>query len=257
MTANDLKLALPAPDGTDRSETDRIVRLLACIPLLSGLRSDELACFARGVRMQTATRGSALFHRGDPCHGFHLLLEGQVKLAFTSAEGHEKVIEIIRPGHSFGEAVMFMDKPYIVMAQALTDCRLLHVAKKVVFEEMDRDPSFCRRIIASLSQRLHHLIADVETYSLHTARERIIGYLLREEELDGPPTPCGSVSVRLPTSKGTIASRLNLTQEHFSRILHELAETGLIVVEGRTIHIPDIERLRTTHTRYKPATVEH
>ncbi|HJV28865.1 MAG TPA: Crp/Fnr family transcriptional regulator [Aromatoleum sp.] len=250
MTANDLKFVVPAAPCGDESETERIVRLLGCIPLLSGLTRDELARFARGVRMQTAGRGSVLFHRGDPCHGFYLLLEGQVKLAFTSSEGHEKVIEIVRPGQSFGEAVMFMDKPYIVMAQALADCRLLHVAKKVVFEEMDRDPLFCRRIIASLSQRLHLLIADVETYSLHTARERIIGYLLREEELDGSPTPSGSVSLRLPTSKGTIASRLNLTQEHFSRILHELAESGLIVVEGRTIHIPDIEKLRTTRAHY-------
>jgi CRP-like cAMP-binding protein len=57
------------------------------------------------------------------------------------------------------------------------------------------------------------------------------------------------VSVRLPTSKGTIASRLNLTQEHFSRIQHELSEAALIGVEGRTIHILDIEKLRTTRAR--------
>lgn len=48
----------------------------------------------------------------------------------------------------------------------------------------------------------------------------------------------------LPTNKGVIASRLNLTQEHFSRILHELSEKGLIVVDGRKIHIPDVEKLR-------------
>ena len=40
------------------------------------------------------------------------------------------------------------------------------------------------------------------------------------------------------SGKGVIASRLNLTQEHFSRILHELSESGLITVDGRTIRIP-------------------
>mgnify|MGYP000919088728 CR=1 FL=1 len=54
----------------------------------------------------------------------------------------------------------------------------------------------------------------------------------------------GRVTVRLPTAKGTIASRLNLTQEHFSRILNELSTARLIEVEGRSIHIPDLERLR-------------
>lgn len=225
----------------------RICRLLAHVPLLNGLSNAEVARFARGVREQRFERGAVLFHRGDPCHGFHLLLSGQVKLAFTSSDGHEKVIEIIRPGHTFGEAVMFMDKPYVVMAQALAECRLLHISKAVVFEEMSRDPSFCRSIIAGLSQRLHHLIADVETYSLRSGRDRIIGYLLREEEMGaGEPTSSGRVTIRLPTSKGTIASRLNLTQEHFSRILHELIEAGLIEVEGRTIHIVDIEKLRVS-----------
>ncbi|MBW7859477.1 MAG: Crp/Fnr family transcriptional regulator [Rhodocyclaceae bacterium] len=226
---------------------DRICRLLVHVPLLSGLGPEEIARFARGVREQKFERGEVLFHRGDPCHGFHLLLSGQIKLAFTSSDGHEKVIEIIRPGHSFGEAVMFMDKPYVVMAQALSDCKLLHISKVVVFEEMNRDPAFCRMIIAGLSQRLHHLIGDVETYSLRSGRDRIIGYLLREEKMDGGDLPSqGRVTIRLPTSKGTIASRLNLTQEHFSRILHELTDAGLIEVEGRTIHILDINRLRAS-----------
>ncbi len=238
-----------APGSGANPDHDRICRLLAHVPLLNGLSNDEVARFARGVREQKFDRGEVLFHRGDPCHGFHLLLSGQVKLAFTSSDGHEKVIEIVRPGQTFGEAVMFMDKPYVVMAQALCDCGALHIAKSVVFEEMNRDPVFCRTIIAGLSQRLHHLIADVETYSLRSGRDRIIGYLLREEELDGGDrTSAGRVTIRLPTSKGTIASRLNLTQEHFSRILHELIESGLIEVEGRTIHIIDIEKLRMSLT---------
>jgi len=34
--------------------------------------------------------------------------------------------------------------------------------------------------------------------------------------------------VTLPAAKAEIASRLNLTPEHFSRILHELLEAGLL-----------------------------
>jgi CRP-like cAMP-binding protein len=83
---------------------------------------------------------------------------------------------------------------------------------------------------------------DVESYSLHSGKERIIGYLLRElAEADQNGL---NVAVTLPANKGVIASRLNLTQEHFSRILHELTELGLIVVEGRTIRIPSVANLR-------------
>jgi CRP-like cAMP-binding protein len=50
--------------------------------------------------------------------------------------------------------------------------------------------------------------------------------------------------VTLPIGEGVIASRLNLTPQHFSRILNDLTAQGLIVVEGRKVHIVDLERLR-------------
>lgn len=226
---------------------ERICQLLATAPLFDGLAQGEIARFARGVREIKAARGEILFHRGDACTGFHLILTGQIKLAFLSAAGNEKVVEILHPGQTFGEAVMFMEKPYVVMAQALTDASLLHIPKQVVFDEMARDPLFCRKLIAGLSRRLHQLMADVESYSLRSGRDRIVGYLLRSDGLDDDDAPAsGRVSIRLPTSKATIASRLNLTQEHFSRILHELIDAGLIEVEGRTIHLPDIARLRAS-----------
>lgn len=85
-------------------------------------------------------------------------------------------------------------------------------------------------------------MSDVESYSLRSGKQRIIGYLLQElpdRDQDG-----SSVAIQLTTSKGIIASRLNLTQEHFSRILHDLISLGLIVVDGRNILIPDVARLR-------------
>ncbi len=219
-----------------------IEALLTHIPLFNGLASEEISRIARSTREIHAGKGDILFHKGDPCSGFHLLVYGQVKLAFTSHQGNEKVVEILQQGQSFGEAIMFMEKPYIVFAQALTDSLLLHVSKQAVFDELQRDHALCRKMLAGMAMRLHQLMNDVESYSLHSGKERIIGYLLRElaeEDQHGI-----NVAVTLPTNKGVIASRLNLTQEHFSRILHELFELGLIVVEGRKIHIPSVANLR-------------
>ena len=214
--------------------------LLARVPLLSGLNPDEIAAIARGTRDVRTARGDILFHKGDQPTGFHLIAEGQIKLGFTSSSGAEKVIDIMGPGQTFGEAAMFNDRPYPVFAQALIDSRLLHISRQAVLDSLERDPGVARRMIAALSTRLHHLIADVESYSLHSGRQRIIGYLLR----DNAESNSRTLTVTLPASKGTIASRLNLTQEHFSRILHELSEARLITVEGRKIAIPDVDKLR-------------
>lgn len=215
---------------------------LASIPLFRELAPTELDRIAAGTQQVRIARGEVLFRRGDPSDGFYAVVYGQIKLAFTSPDGSEKVVEIMGPGQSFGEAVMFVEKPYPVYSQALADSLLLYIGKLVVFAELERDPGFARKMVAGLSRRLHGLISDVEAYTLQSGTQRVIGYLINavpEKANGGAP-----VELRLPASKSVIASRLNLTPEHFSRILHELTEAGLIRVEGRSFSILDVDGLR-------------
>jgi CRP-like cAMP-binding protein len=215
---------------------------LANLPMFSEMSREELDRIAAATLPVHVAKGESVFNTGDPCNGFHIVVYGQVKLGFTSPQGIEKVVEIVSPGQSFGEALMFLDKPYIVFAQALSDAMLLHVAKHAVLEELARDPQFARRMISGLARRLHGLVRDVEAYTLRSGQERVIGYLLADvadSTSNGKP-----VEVHLTPGKSVIASRLNMTPEHFSRILHDLAQGGLIEMNGRSVRIPDLERLR-------------
>ena len=217
---------------------NRVLDLLSHAPIFRGVSPEELGRIALGTREVRAARGDTLFRRGDPCEGFHLVAYGQVKLALVTPAGDEKVVEIIGPGHTFGEAVMFADRPYIVTATALADSLMLHVSKKALFAEIDRDPGLARRMLASLSMRQHMLMSDMEAITLHSAAQRVIGYLARLED------DAGGGCATLPAQKSLVASRLNLTPEYFSRILHELADAGLVRVDGRDIEILDPEGLR-------------
>lgn len=219
-----------------------IEQFLVNLPLFSDLTATEIQRIAAGTRRIYASKGETLFLRGDRCEGFHVILYGQVKLFVTSPQGAEKVIEIMGPGISFGEAILFMDSPYVISSQALKDSLLLHVSKTVVFAEIDRDPRFARRLLAGMSRKLHQLVRDVESYSLRSGVERVIGYLLREY-VDAD-SAVKSTTVTLPANKLIVASRLNLTPEYFSRILHDLSGAGLVQLEGRNVKVPDVERLR-------------
>ncbi|HEX7645999.1 MAG TPA: Crp/Fnr family transcriptional regulator [Noviherbaspirillum sp.] len=222
-----------------RKSKIKIQDFLAALPMFSDLAPAELDQLALSTQEQQIARGARIFARGDACVGFHTVVYGQVKLSFVSPGGVEKVVEIVGPGHSFGEALMFMEKPYIVSADALDDSLLLHVSKAAVFDMLERDSRFSRKMLAGLSRRLHGLICDVEAYSLRSGAQRVIGYLLKDEKLaDGD-------CITLPVGKAVLASRLNLTPEHFSRILHELVDGGMIEVDGKAITIRDMERLRT------------
>ncbi|MBR0564669.1 Crp/Fnr family transcriptional regulator [Azoarcus sp. L1K30] len=212
-----------------------LVSLLRQISLFGELTDDELVMVARFTRERRLRKGELLFQRGDPAHGFYFVTEGQLKLAFSSAQGNEKVVEIVGPQQSFGEAVMFMDRPYPVFAEALTDMSLLHISQNVVSDLIDHDAQFARKLLAGMAIRLHNMVRDVETYSLHSSTQRVIGYLLQQSDDDGS----SASEITLPTSKQVIASRLNLTPETLSRIFHDLAERKLISVHGKRIVLHD------------------
>ena len=220
----------------------QIDTLLSRIPLFEGLAPEELAKMAKGVHQIRVAKGDTLFRQGDACNGFHVLVYGQIKLGLSSPQGTEKVVEIIQAGQSFGEAIMFMDKAYFVFAQALTDSLLLHISKAAIYEELAADHAFVRKMLAGMAMRLHQLMIDVESYSLHSGTQRVIGYLMHE--LPEHEQANDNVVLELATNKGVIASRLNLTQEHFSRILHDLIGLGLIVVDGKRILIPSMSKLQ-------------
>ncbi len=237
-------------------------RYLAVLPLFQEMTPPELERLAAGCRLRRLGRGDPVFRVGEPCEEFHVTVMGQVKLYAISPAGQEKVIELIGPGNSFAEALMFTGKPYIINAQALTDTLLLSVGKAVVFGEIERDPRFAMRMLAGISRRLHGLVHDVQAYALHSGVQRVIGYLLRDLPDDLPDSVAAPLDaaagcttlcqehgrgrelrVSLPVSKATIASRLSLTPEYFSRVLHELEAAGLITIDKREIRIPDTERL--------------
>jgi CRP-like cAMP-binding protein len=218
--------------------------LLTGQPLFNDLSNEEITRVTQNVRELRPKKGEILFNKGDECKGLHILLTGLVKLSFISPHGHEKVVEIIHPGQMFGEALMFLERPYVVSSQALADSWVLYFPKATIFEELERDPRLAHKMIAGLSVRLHQLISNIEDYSLHSGKKRVIGYLLREIADVSPPIENHACTIHLSISKNIIASLLSMTQEHFSRILHELAELGLIAVRSREIHIPDIRRLQ-------------
>ena len=222
-------------------------RYLSVLPLFQEMERQELERLAAGCTLRRMLRGDMVFSVGEPCDGFHVTLTGQVKLFVLSAAGQEKVIEIIAPGQSFAEALMFTGRPYIVSAQALNDTLLLTVSKQAVEQEIARDPRFALRMLAGISRRMHGLVRDVESYALHSGMQRVIGYLLRDQTREDGATG-EELMVSLPVSKATIASRLSLTPEYFSRVLHELEASGLVRVDKRDIHILDTERLAAAMT---------
>ncbi|MBE7420055.1 MAG: Crp/Fnr family transcriptional regulator [Ideonella sp.] len=215
-------------------------RYMAALPLFKDMAAEALARLAAGSRLCRFARGETLFRVGTPCTEFFTTVFGQIKLFALSAGGQEKVVELAGPGMNFAEAAMFVGGTHRLSAQALSDSMVLAVSKPVLLDEIAHDPALALRMLSGLSRRMHRLIDDVEAYALHSGLRRVADYLLDELQQAGP----AARAVSLPVSKATIALRLSITPEYFSRVLHQLEDEGLIRIDKRAIAIASPECLR-------------
>lgn len=211
------------------------------LPVLAALSDEQLARVRRGARLVELAEGEHLFEHGQRAERFFMLREGRIKLYRLSPEGDEKVIEIIRPGQSFAEAVMFMEgKRYPVSAQALVRSELVAFDNAVFLQILRESVDTCFRVMAAMSMRLRARVNEIEALALQNATLRLVNYLLGEL----PEDAGDSAEIRLPAPKNVIASRLSVQPETLSRILHQLCDKGLITVQGRTITVHDVPALR-------------
>ncbi|MBE0549735.1 MAG: Crp/Fnr family transcriptional regulator [Rubrivivax sp.] len=212
--------------------------LLAQLPLFKNLDSTARARLAAEALRHRLKRGEVLFRKGEPAAGIYVVVYGDIKLISTTPARGSRLTGTVGPGQSFGEPVMFLERSTAVEAQAASDALVLQVPKVCVFAELDRNPKFARQMIAGLSRRVEALVRELDRQAIGSGSARLAAYLLRQAH--GAP----SLTLTRPVAKGEVASQLNLSPVHFSRILHDLAEAGLLQVQGRRIVVPDTQRLQ-------------
>ncbi len=181
--------------------------------------------------------GDILFHQGDVADRFYLLLDGQMKLTRVLPEGHEKLVEVIQPGQSFAEALLFSGAPnYPVSASALKGSSLVSIDGSHYRRILEEQPKICLDLLATFSIRLHQRLNEIDTLTLANASRRVVRFLCQEQAACNGP-------IQLNVPKRLIASQLGIQPETFSRILHRMIDAGVIAMERRNIRILDTPSL--------------
>lgn len=208
--------------------------------LLSRLSQAQLERVSRRAARLHLDDGQMLFNQGDPAERFYLIISGQMRLFRLAVDGGEKVIEIITPGETFAEALMFLNAPrYPVCAAALGTVDLIGMDARDFARMLRESVDTCFVILAALSQRLKGLVQEIDNLTLHSASSRFASYLLHKRQ-------AGTQVVELDARKGVIASRLSIKPETFSRIEKDLSERGIISVQGMRVtllHLDALEKL--------------
>lgn len=227
---------------------ERMASRLRENPVFSGLDPYAIEHLLRQSKVQALARGQTIFEAGADCEGLHVVLEGMVKVYACDGSGHEKVIDIVGRGQNLPGTQLTANAHHAHHARTLSPSVIVLVPRAVLRTALSTDVGLAQRLLEDVSSHLRRMMCEIESTTLRTARQRVCNFLLRQPAMAASCEPaCGSedeaVVVALPVSKGTVASLLSITPEHFSRILRELQDTGLIEMQQRTIRILHPERL--------------
>lgn len=212
----------------------RILANTSLFRMLDERQLDEVTSATQPIR---ATTNTCVINQGDAPKGVYVVVYGQVKIGFDRKDGSEKTLVILGQNKCFGLSEMLLDRAHLAFVKTTTDSMLVHTTREKVLEVAKDNFSFAQELMVCVGRQLYTLTRDIESYSLQTAKQRLAGYLLRQSEHQAGDC------VELIASKTLIASRLSLTPETLSRLLHDFSSGGLITVMGRRIKILDYERL--------------
>ncbi len=217
-----------------------IKRLVHQHHLFNNLADVELKRLMESAALVHLNPHENLFFQGEPAKRFYLLLHGKLQLFRSNPQGQDKVIEVVREGNTFAEALMFNKQPnYPVSSQAVSECRLISFENECYRNMLMKNPEACMAVMSNMSVRLRKNITEVEELSLQNAQSRLLLFFMRHMHVTSENKGC----VKLDIPKRVLASRLSIQPETFSRLMKKMTAKELISESGHDILIHDVREL--------------
>lgn len=211
-------------------------KLLAGSQCFAGLPAAVLDELVAASRLLELPVNHVLYEAGKPIREAHLLFNGSVKRSTSIPGGAAKVIELVQSEQLLALGELFGATHYASSCVGITPTLLVAIDVRKLREATQNHQVLSCRIISALARRQFASEFDVTShhYGLSGA-QRLLDFLL--EMAGEPPGLAGETTVVLSASKKMIAARIGMTPESLSRNLRELSDNGVLVVDGRKIHI--------------------
>jgi CRP/FNR family transcriptional regulator len=177
--------------------------------------------------------GTVLFDVNQPCGGFPIVLEGEVRVSQSSVDG--RTLELYRVGAGeiclVSAACLFGDHPMTGRGETLRDSRLLLVPPET-FDAWMSAPSFRRFVLGMFADRMVDLTGMVDAVAFHRLDERLAAALLGHGQ-------------ELRCTHQQLAEQLGTVREMVTRVLRRFEREGWVALSRERIRILDSVALRS------------
>lgn len=177
-----------------------------------------------------------MFHQGDACSNYLIVLEGKVKV-FTRAEnGREILLYRLLSGDScvLTTSCLLGNKNYPAEGKTETPVMALAIPVSQFNKALQQSVTFREMVFSAFSSHLSELITLVEEVAFGKIDVRLAKHLLNQ---------CNDNNT-LTSTHQNIATELGSAREVISRQLKELESKGLIKISRGNIEIIDVPALQ-------------
>ena len=211
------------------------VDLIGTVPLFERLDASLRERIEAIADVVSAEADQVLSQQGAMPESLHVLLDGQVALSSTAADGTTALIEVLHPIDHFVLASVLSRLPYLMTARAVTRARLLAIDAAGLLDLVEHEAPLANTLLRSVSREFRTMVRQVRDLKLRTAAQRLGCYLLARVK-DGEAL---KADFRLPFDKGLLAARLGCRQENLSRAFATLRAYG-VETHGSRVILHDI-----------------
>ena len=212
--------------------------LLRSVPLFANVAPQDLDLLVGDLRRHRYARGQIIFAAGDPGDNLYLIESGRVKLAFTSPDGREVILDLMGPTEFFGELALLDGEPRSAEAIAMEPSVLHLLGRHEFLKFLEQRPHVAIMLLGVLSRRLRRDARLLQDAAFLDVPARLARTILRlaERGADGV--------ARTPRLTQTdLAGIAGTTRETLNKWLGFYEDEGLIRREGGHIAVVDAGRL--------------
>lgn len=192
---------------------------------------DAIASILDQGKVITLPAKATVFHQGDACHNYLIVIDGSIRV-FTRAEnGREIVLYRLHSGDScvLTTSCLFGKSHYPAEGLTETEVSAMAIPVKVFEKGIQQSDTFRRMVFNAFTTHVHLLITLVEEVAFGKLDIRLARRLLEHEN--------GGDSIHITHQE--LATELGSAREVISRQLKELETRGIIALHRGSIEILD------------------
>ena len=135
---------------------ERAVEILTKHPLFQGVPAEAFEPYLVRIGLRIVSKGEILEIEGDPAENVGVVVKGQLAKQKYASDGSYVMIDLLGPGGTYGEDLIFTEKRVQVLAiEAITDAEILSIPRLIVEDLMRDYPVVKDNFLTYLSQTIH------------------------------------------------------------------------------------------------------